>query len=357
MKRVKPRTAPTRLRTATARQTERGGYSALRTVATARCLPAVAGRRDSSRIQERLPARAKTAISCLMPANPLSTIDLPGIRKLRSGKVREVFDLGETLLFVATDRLSAFDVILPDPIPGKGAVLNQISAFWFRRFADIENHFMTDAFDEFPQELHGFRDQLAGRSMLVRKTTPLPVECVVRGYLAGSGWKEYQETQSVCGEKLPPGLQLASPLPELMFTPSTKNEHGHDLNISMAECARILGDDCAQQVRDLSLKVFRAGSQHAAGRGILVADTKFEFGTIDGKLILIDECLTPDSSRFWPQDRYVVGQSPPSFDKQFVRDYLETLSWDKTPPGPKLPREVIEKTAAKYVEADRKSVV
>jgi phosphoribosylaminoimidazole-succinocarboxamide synthase len=283
-----------------------------------------------------------------------SSIDLPGIKKLRSGKVREVFDLGETLLFVATDRLSAFDVILPDPIPGKGAVLNQISAFWFRRFTDVSNHFMTDDFDRFPEQLGQFRNQLAGRSMLVRKTTPLPVECVVRGYLAGSGWKEYQESQSVCGEKLPAGLKLASRLPEPLFTPATKNAEGHDLNISMAECARILGDELAETVRDLSLKVFRAGSEHAAERGIIVADTKFEFGTIDGKLFLIDECLTPDSSRFWPKDRYVVGQSPPSYDKQFVRDYLETLPWDKTAPGPRLPAEVIEKTAAKYIEAFEK---
>ena len=289
-----------------------------------------------------------------MANSALSSIDLPGIPKLRSGKVREVFDLGEMLLFVATDRLSAFDVILPDPIPGKGAVLNQISAFWFQRFADIDNHFITDDFDNFPERLSGFRDQLAGRSMLVRKTAPLPVECVVRGYLAGSGWKEYQESQSVCGEKLPPGLQLASPLPEPIFTPSTKNDQGHDLNMTMAECRRILGDEVAEKVRHLSLEVFRRGCDHAAQRGIILADTKFEFGMIDGKLRLIDECLTPDSSRFWPKDQYVVGQSPPSFDKQFVRDYLETLAWDKTPPGPTLPSEVIEKTTAKYVEAFEK---
>ena len=289
-----------------------------------------------------------------MATSALSSIDLPGIPKLRSGKVREVFDLGEVLLFVATDRLSAFDVILPDPIPGKGAVLNQISAFWFQRFADIDNHFITDDFDNFPERLGGFRDQLAGRSMLVRKTAPLPVECVVRGYLAGSAWKEYQESRSVCGEKLPPGLQLASPLPEPIFTPSTKNDQGHDLNMTMAECRRILGDEVAEKVRHLSLKVFQRGCDHAAQRGIILADTKFEFGMIDGKLRLIDECLTPDSSRFWPKDQYVVGQSPPSFDKQFVRDYLETLAWDKTPPGPKLPSEVIAKTAAKYVEAFEK---
>ena len=286
-----------------------------------------------------------------MALSPQSFLDLPGIKKLRSGKVREVFDLGETLLFVATDRLSAFDVILPDPIPHKGAVLNQLSAFWFKRFSKIDNHFVTEDFGEFPEELWPFRDQLTGRSMIVRKTKPLPVECVVRGYLAGSGWKEYQESQSVCGEKLPAGLQLASQLPEPIFTPATKSDSGHDLNIDMVEARRILGSELAERVRDLSLQIYAAGRDHAAQRGIIVADTKFEFGTVEGELLLIDECLTPDSSRFWPRDQYVVGKSPPSFDKQFVRDYLETLDWDKTPPGPSLPKDVIAKTSAKYVEA------
>jgi phosphoribosylaminoimidazole-succinocarboxamide synthase len=289
-----------------------------------------------------------------MQIAPQSSIDLPGIPKVRSGKVREVFDLGETLLFVATDRLSAFDVILPDPIPGKGAVLNQISAFWFRKFVDVDNHFIAAEFEKFPASLVAYRDVLTGRSMIVRKTTPLPVECVVRAYLAGSGWKEYHESQTVCGEKLPAGLQLGSRLPEPIFTPATKNEQGHDLNISMDECRQILGKEMAEKARDLSLKVFRAGSDHCEKRGIIVADTKFEFGLTNGQLLLIDECLTPDSSRFWPKDQHVVGQSPPSFDKQFVRDYLETLSWDKTPPGPHLPADVIEKTSAKYVEAFEK---
>ncbi len=283
-----------------------------------------------------------------------SSIDLPGIKKLRSGKVREGFDLGETLLFVVTDRLSAFDVILPDPIPHKGAVLNQLSAFWFEHFKEIDNHFITANFDQFPKHLERFRDQLAGRSMIVRKTKPLPVECVVRGYLAGSGWKEYQESRSVCGEKLPPGLQLASQLPEPIFTPATKNDAGHDLNIDMDQCRRILGTDIAERVRDLSLQIYSAGRDYAAQRGIIVADTKFEFGNVEGKLLLIDECLTPDSSRFWPANQYVVGQSPPSFDKQFVRDYLEMLDWDKAPPGPSLPAEVVEKTSAKYLEAFRR---
>ena len=286
-----------------------------------------------------------------MAVSPQSFLDLPDIKKLRSGKVREVFDLGETLLFVATDRLSAFDVILPDPIPHKGAVLNQLSAFWFKRFSKVKNHFVTANFDEFPKELQAFRPQLAGRSMIVRKTKPLPVECVVRGYLAGSGWKEYQESQSVCGIKLPSGLKLASQLPEPIFTPATKSDTGHDLNIDMNECRQILGNEIAERVCDLSLQIYAAGRDHAAQRGIIVADTKFEFGTVDGQLLLIDECLTPDSSRFWPKDQYIVGQSPPSFDKQFVRDYLETLDWNKTPPAPSLPQDIITKTSAKYVEA------
>src|SRR5437899_9939132 len=277
-----------------------------------------------------------------MAASPQSFVDLPGIKKLRSGKVREVFDLGETLLFVATDRLSAFDVILPEPIPQKGAVLNQLSAFWFKLFHKIGNHFITADFGEFPKELRPFRAQLAGRSMIVRKAKPLPVECVVRGYLAGSGWKEYQETQSVCGEKLLAGVKLASQLPTPIFTPATKSDSGHDLNIDMNECRRILGNEIAERVRGLSLQIYEAGRDYAAQCGIIVADTKFEFGTIDGELLLIDECLTPDSSRFWPKDEYAVGQSPPSVDKQFVRDFLETLDWNKTPPAPRLPNEVIK---------------
>ncbi len=286
-----------------------------------------------------------------MPARALAEIHLPGLTKLRSGKVREVFDLGDTLLFVATDRLSAFDVILPDPIPGKGAVLNQISAFWFQRLTFVQNHFLTADFAKFPAELQPHRELLAGRSMIVRKAQPLTVECVVRGYLAGSGWKDYQSTGQVCGHQLPAGLQLASELPEPLFTPSTKNDAGHDLNIDWAQCCAMLGTDVAEQARALSLQIYRAGKEHAASCGIIVADTKFEFGLLDGELILIDECLTPDSSRFWPAESYAVGKSPQSYDKQFVRDYLETLPWDKTAPGPRLPAEVIEKTAAKYREA------
>ena len=293
-------------------------------------------------------------ITAVMQIDVQSLIDLPGIKKLRSGKVREVFDLGDTLLFVVTDRISAFDVILPDPIPNKGAVLNQISAFWFKRFNDIANHLVTADFEEFPKELQKFRDQLAGRSMIVKKTRPLPVECVVRGYLAGSGWKEYQQSQSVCGIKLPANLKQASQLPEPIFTPATKAETGHDENIDMQRCVQILGEELADRVKALSLDIYLRGRDHAAERGIIVADTKFEFGTVDGDLLLIDECLTPDSSRFWPEDEYAVGQSPPSFDKQFVRDYLETLDWDKTPPAPQLPKDVIEKSSAKYLEAFRR---
>jgi phosphoribosylaminoimidazole-succinocarboxamide synthase len=252
---------------------------------------------------------------------------------------------------VATDRLSAFDVILPDPIPQKGAVLNQISAFWFRKFSFVQNHLITDDVEKFPAQLAPFREELRGRSMIVRKTRPLPVECVVRGYLAGSGWKEYQASGSISGVALPGGLQLASPLPEPIFTPSTKSDAGHDENIDWETCCGTLGRDVAERVRDLSLKTYEAGRAHAANCGIIVADTKFEFGSREGELLLIDECLTPDSSRFWPADRYVVGQSPPSFDKQFVRDYLETLAWNKTAPGPALPAEIIQKTAAKYREA------
>ena len=281
---------------------------------------------------------------------PLTSLDLPGIKKLRSGKVREVFDLGDTLLFVATDRISAFDCILPDAIPDKGAVLNQLSAFWFHRFDFVPNHMIAMQYNP-PEEIAPIYEQLRRRSMIVRKTEPLPIECVVRGYLAGSGWKEYQESGTVCGHKLPAGLQLASKLPEPIFTPATKSESGHDINIDWAECCRIVGEEVAQQARDYSLEIYRAGSEHAAHCGIIVADTKFEFGKLDDHLVLIDECLTPDSSRFWPADSYVVGQSPRSFDKQFVRDYLETLDWDKTPPAPSLPPDVIEKTSAKYREA------
>ncbi len=281
----------------------------------------------------------------------LLSLDLHGIRKVASGKVREIFDLGEHLLLVATDRISAFDCILPNPIPDKGAVLTSISAFWFRRFDFVENHVVATEMRDFPAALQPYAAQLARRAMVVKKAKPLPVECVVRGYLAGSGWKEYQASQTICGIPLPAGLRQAEKLPETIFTPSTKAESGHDMNIPWDECRRLVGDDVAEQVRALSIGIYEAGRAYAAERGIIVADTKFEFGLLDGRVILIDECLTPDSSRFWPADQHALGISPPSFDKQFVRDYLETLDWDKTPPAPPLPPEVIRKTSEKYRDA------
>src|ERR1700693_5519039 len=283
--------------------------------------------------------------------NGMMFVDLPGIPKIRSGKVREVFDLGETLLIVATDRISAFDCILPDPIPGKGEILTQLSAFWFQKFHQVQDHFITADFEKFPADLEPHSNSLRGRSMLVRKSIPLPIECVVRGYLAGSGWKEYRESGTVCGILLLSGLKQAGRLPEPIFTPATKAESGHDENISWSRCCEIIGLEAATTVRDLSLSLYAEGSSHAASRGIIIADTKFEFGFRDHQILLIDECLTPDSSRFWPADHYKVGASPLSYDKQFVREYLENLDWDKTPPAPHLPPAVIEKTAQKYQEA------
>lgn len=280
--------------------------------------------------------------------------DLPGIPKLRSGKVREVFDLGENLLVVATDRISAFDCILPDAIPRKGEVLTQLSAFWFETLDFVPNHFLTINFASFPAVLQPFKEVLAGRSMLVRKARPLPVECVARGYLAGSGWKEYQARGTVCGVELPAGLQQASRLPATIFTPATKADTGHDENITWRECRAVLGDDLAHHVRSRTIELYEHGRARAAAAGIVVADTKFEFGMAGEELLLIDECLTPDSSRFWPEESCRPGGSPPSYDKQFVRDYLETLDWDKTDPAPPLPADVIAKTSEKYVEAYEK---
>jgi phosphoribosylaminoimidazole-succinocarboxamide synthase len=280
--------------------------------------------------------------------------NLPGIPKLRSGKVREVFDLGDCLLIVATDRISAFDCILPTAIPRKGEVLTQMTAFWYGVLDFVPNHFITARFEAFPAVLHQFEAQLRNRSMLVRKANPLPVECVARGYIAGSGWKEYQSAGTVGGHEVPAGLLQSAKLPSPLFTPSTKAESGHDENITWKECRRILGDELAIQVRDLTIDLYEHGCAHASRAGILIADTKFEFGLADGELILIDECLTPDSSRFWPTDSWQPGTNPPSYDKQFVRDYLETLEWDKTPPAPELPAEVAEKTSAKYIEAYEK---
>jgi len=283
--------------------------------------------------------------------NGITVIDLPGFNKIPSGKVREIFAVEQSLLIVATDRLSAFDCVLPDPIPGKGEVLNQLSAFWFRKFADVPNHFITDQFDEFPESLKPYGELLRGRSMLVRKTDPLPVECVVRGYLIGSGWKEYQQSRSVSGIPLPEGLEHATQLPAPIFTPATKNQQGHDENISWKQFVALLGEKTAVAVRDFSMALYADGSIHAAHRGIIIADTKFEFGVLSDEIILIDECLTPDSSRFWPADQYVAGTNPVSFDKQFVRDYLESLGLDKRPPAPHLAHEIIAKTAIIYREA------
>jgi phosphoribosylaminoimidazole-succinocarboxamide synthase len=283
---------------------------------------------------------------------PILQFDLPGVKKVRSGKVREVFDLGDSFLLVASDRISAFDVIMPNGIPRKGEVLTQISHFWFRQFSSlVPNHLLAGAEDPLPKLLQPFGRQLARRSMIVKKAKPLAIECIVRGYLSGSGWKEYKKSQTVCGLPLPGGLTESAELPEPIFTPSTKAEAGHDENISFAEACQITGPELATQARDLSLKIYRAGRDHARQRGLIIADTKFEFGLFEGELILIDEVLTPDSSRFWPADQYVPGHGQPSFDKQFVRDYLETLAWDKTPPGPQLPEEVVTRTSAKYLEA------
>lgn len=268
------------------------------------------------------------------------------------GKVRDIYDAGENLLMVATDRISAFDFILPDEIPFKGEVLNRISAFWFDKFADIvPNHLVSIDPADFPEEFAEYRDYLAGRAMLVKKAQTIPIECIVRGYLTGSGKKTYDENDTVCGIQLPEGLTEASKLPEPLFTPSTKAEIGdHDENISFERCCEIVGEDIATQIRDLSLKIYKAAAEYAATRGIIIADTKFEFGVIDGKVTLIDECLTPDSSRFWPAASYEEGKIQPSYDKQFVRNWLKA-NWDMTGETPHLPAEVIDGTSERYREA------
>ena len=287
-----------------------------------------------------------------MNDEPLLQIDLPGVRKVKSGKVREVFDLGDRLLFVATDRISAFDCIMPNGIPRKGEVLTQVSHFWFDQTGKlVPNHLLAKSSDPLPAQLQPFAAQLARRSMIVKKATPLVIECVVRGYLAGSGWKEYQQSQTVCGIKLPAGLQECSELPEPIFTPATKAETGHDENIPFETAAKLVGADIAERARDLSLRLYNFARDYARQRGIIIADTKFEFGLFNGELLLIDEVLTPDSSRFWPAADYSPGKSQPSFDKQFVRDYLETLKWNKQPPAPSLPPVIVARTQAKYLEA------
>ena len=273
----------------------------------------------------------------------------------RRGKVRDVYDLGDRLLIVATDRLSAFDVVLPTGIPDKGKVLTQLSLFWFELLRDVvENHVLTADFADYPKALRPFESQLVHRSMIVAKTEPFPIECVVRGYLAGSGLKDYERSGAICGIPLAGGLREAAQLEDPIFTPATKAESGHDENVTFDEAARSIGEENAARLRDVSLTLFRRASAHAEDRGILLADTKFEFGVREGRLIWIDEALTPDSSRFWPRAGYAPGRSQPSFDKQYVRDYLETLAWDKRPPGPALPERVVEGTREKYFEAFRR---
>ena len=282
----------------------------------------------------------------------LSSIDLKGTKKFRSGKVRDIYDLGDSLLFVASDRISAYDYILPNPIPDKGKVLNLLSLFWFDYLKDIvKNHVITANVEDYPEEFKKHRDILKNRSMIVRKVKIVPIECVVRGYLAGSGWKEYQESKTVCGIRLPDGLIQASKLPKAIFTPATKEEEGHDINITEEKMKEIIGRETAEKIIKISITAYTRAADYAAQRGIILCDTKFEFGLLDGEIILADEVLTPDSSRFWAADEYKPGTSPKSFDKQFVRDYLIGINWNKQPPAPALPPEVVEKTTEKYLEA------
>jgi len=289
-----------------------------------------------------------------MASRALMKTDLPGIKLHGRGKVRDIYDLEEHLLIIATDRLSAFDVVLPTPIPNKGKVLAQMSSFWFDHFKDsLPNHVVATKVDDYPKELHRFRDQLEGRSMLVKKAKVFPIECVARGFLTGSGLKDYNKTGQVCGIALPPGLRDSGRLPQPIFTPATKAETGHDENISEEQAAKIIGQDNIRQLKQLTLSVYGRAVEFALKRGIIICDTKFEFGTIDGRISIVDEMLTPDSSRFWPADKYSPGKPQPSFDKQFVRDYLERINWNKQPPAPALPEEIVNATSAKYVEALR----
>ena len=288
-----------------------------------------------------------------MNAPTVYETNIPELELLGRGKVRDVYAIDdEHLLIVATDRISAFDVVLPDPIPGKGAVLTRLSRFWFSRIAGVRHHLAPLGVEDVVTDARA-RASIASQAMVVRRLAPLPVEAIARGYIIGSGWKDYQRTGAVCGVGLPPGLRQADKLPEIIFTPSTKAEAGaHDENIDFEAAARLIGRELAERVRDVTIRVYREAADFAAARGVLIADTKFEFAVdADGELVLIDEVLTPDSSRFWPADRYAPGTSPPSFDKQFVRDYLETLGWDKTPPAPALPAEIVEQTSRKYREA------
>ena len=285
---------------------------------------------------------------------PLHQLELPGFRRVSRGKVRDIFEAGDALLIVTTDRISAFDCVLPDPIPGKGFVLNQMSMFWFDMFRDdLPGHVITGDVDEMPAGLHPYKDILQGRSMLVRKAKVYPVECIVRGYISGSGWLEYQRSGTVCGIPLPAGLEENGRLPQPLFTPSTKAEQGHDENIDFETMGRAIGVPLAEEIRAAALSLYTKAAEFARRKGIIIADTKFEFGCHDGRLMLVDEVLTPDSSRFWPLEGYTPGRAQPSFDKQFVRDWLLGCGWDKNPPAPILPADVIARTSAKYREALR----
>jgi phosphoribosylaminoimidazole-succinocarboxamide synthase len=287
-----------------------------------------------------------------MKTNVIKT-DFPGLNIFKRGKVRDVYDLGDTLLMVATDRISAFDVVMSDPIPDKGKILTQISLFWFDLMKPLlQNHIISSKTDDYPEDCKKYADILEGRSMLVKKTNPLPVECVVRGYISGSGWKSYQESGRICGIKLPEGLKESEKLAETIYTPSTKEEVGtHDVNIDFDETVNLLGKDIAEKVKSLSYEIYKKGAEIAEEKGIIIADTKFEFGLIEDEIILIDEVLTPDSSRFWPEETYRPGGSQESFDKQYLRDYLLSINWDQKPPAPPLPEEVIKNTRNKYIEA------
>ncbi|MFC1592828.1 phosphoribosylaminoimidazolesuccinocarboxamide synthase [Candidatus Omnitrophota bacterium] len=286
-----------------------------------------------------------------MANQPLQTTDFTDIKLFRRGKVRDVYDLGDELLIVSTDRISCFDVILPSGILHKGEILTAISCFWFDFIKDlVPNHFITSDVSAYPEKLEKYKPALAKRSMLVRKTRPFAVECIVRGYLSGSGWKEYKQHQSICGIKLPPGLLESSKLPEVIFTPSTKATAGHDINVTQGVIEEEIGKEVADKLKTLSINIYKKASSYALEKGIILADTKFEFGIYNNEIMLIDEVLTPDSSRFWPKDQYKPGQSQPSFDKQFVRDYLEGLGWNKTPPAPVLPQDITSKTTQKYLQ-------
>jgi phosphoribosylaminoimidazole-succinocarboxamide synthase len=281
----------------------------------------------------------------------LLSTEIPGLGTPRRGKVRDVYDLGDSLLFVATDRISAFDCVMPNGIPDKGKVLTQMSLFWFDLLSWMPNHLLASDVKDFPECLQGVAKDLAGRSLIVKKAKTLPIECIVRGYLIGSGWASYKKTGQVCGITLPPGYHQAAKLEKPLFTPSTKADEGHDENISFEQTCEIIGREKASKISDYAIRIYQDAANHAEKCGIILADTKFEFGELDGEIILIDEVLTPDSSRFWPKADYRLDCSPPSLDKQFVRDYLESLDWDKTPPAPELPQEIVEKTRAKYLEA------